>query len=98
VYTKPNDVSAERRYRLDNADRLRALPLPNNRYRSLFNEEGFIEGSERAERFLFWPMGIPNPGAMRQWGHHATAFVGRRHFDDPKLLESNFKVIERVRR
>jgi hypothetical protein len=36
-------------------------------------------------------MGIPHPGEMRQWGHHATAFVGRRHFDDPYLLEDVFE-------
>ena len=42
-------------------------------------------------RFLFWPMGIASAGAMRQWGHHATAFVGRRHFDDPELLEQRFE-------
>jgi hypothetical protein len=29
-------------------------------------------------------------GAMRQWGKHATAFVGRRHFDDPRLMEDRF--------
>jgi hypothetical protein len=27
---------------------------------------------------------------MRQWGRHATAFVGRRHFDDPWLFERYF--------
>jgi hypothetical protein len=27
---------------------------------------------------------------MRQWGRHATAFVGRRHFDDADLLEERF--------
>jgi hypothetical protein len=35
-------------------------------------------------------MGIASAGAMRQWGHHATAFVGRRHFDDADLLEKRF--------
>jgi hypothetical protein len=35
-------------------------------------------------------MGIASAGAMRQWGHHATAFVGRRHFDDPNLLDERF--------
>jgi hypothetical protein len=35
-------------------------------------------------------MGIANPGAMRQWGTHATAFVGRRHFDDADLFERRF--------
>ena len=41
-------------------------------------------------------MGIPNAGAMRQWGHHATAFVGRRHFDDARLLENSFEFVENV--
>ena len=29
---------------------------------------------------------------MRQWGHHATAFVGRRHFDEPYLIERYFAI------
>jgi hypothetical protein len=29
---------------------------------------------------------------MRQWGRHATAFVGRRHFDDPRLVERYFEI------
>jgi hypothetical protein len=67
---------------------LLSLPLPGgSARRSLFNGDGFVAGSERAERFLLWPMGVANAGAMRQWGRHAIAFIGRRHFDDPYLLE-----------
>jgi hypothetical protein len=29
---------------------------------------------------------------MRQWGRHATAFIGRRHFDEPWLLERYFEI------
>ena len=58
--------------------------------RSLFGEDGLVVGTGRSERFLLWPMGVPSAGAMRQWGHHATAFVGRRHFDDPGLVEAGF--------
>ena len=47
---------------------------------------------ERAERFLFWPMGIASPGAMRQWGRQASALAGRRHFDDADLLERRFQL------
>jgi hypothetical protein len=36
-------------------------------------------------------MGIVSSGAMRQWGRHATAFVGRRHFDDAELFERRFE-------
>ena len=87
-------------YTLEDYDTLRSLPLTstqktiehaNDRKRkSLFGSNGIIAGTERGERYLFWPMGIPSPGAMRQWGHHATAFVGRRFFDDPCLLETYY--------
>ncbi len=60
--------------------------------RSAYDEDGFIAGSERAERWFFWPMGIESAGQMRQWGHHATAFVGRRHFDDPMLFDAYFEL------
>ncbi|WP_166263656.1 hypothetical protein [Marinobacter caseinilyticus] len=56
----------------------------------LFSPSGLVEGTERPERFLLWPMGVPSAGAMREWGHHATAFLGRRHFDDPNLLNRYF--------
>lgn len=71
-------------------DALRALPAPGGS-RSLFGEHGIVEASARPERFLLWPMGIRSPGAMRQWGQHAIAFVGRRHFDDAYLLDSLFE-------
>ena len=71
-------------------DVLRSLPS-DNEYRSLFGTHGLVAGTERSERFLLWPMGIRSPGAMRQWGRHPTAFVGRRHFDDAFLIESLFE-------
>ena len=86
VYSTPTIGAAKRYYATDSADRLRSLTYINGQNRSLYNKSGIISGTERGERFLFWPMGIPNPGAMRQWGHHATAFIGRRHFDDVDLF------------
>lgn len=84
-------------YALIDDDSLRSLPLsrptPGGAVRrSAFGPDGILAGSERAERFLFWPMGVPNAGAMRQWGRHATAFVGERHFDDPELLDKYFEL------
>jgi hypothetical protein len=73
-------------------DELRTLPLPQGGTRSLFGPDGLIAGTERGERFLFWPMGIASPGAMRQSGTQATAFVGRRHFDDADILEKRFRL------
>ncbi len=69
---------------------LRTMPLASGNYKSLYDAEGIVRGTERGERWLLWPMGIKSPGAMRQWGKHATAFVGRRHFDDPYLFDQSF--------
>jgi hypothetical protein len=71
---------------------LRALPLPGGGFRSIYGPDALVRGTERAERWLFWPMGIPSAGAMRQWGNHATAFLGRRHFDDADLIEQRFRL------
>ena len=73
-------------------DELRSLALPDGRNRSVFDAQGFIPGTDRLESWLFWPMGIARAGAMRQWGRHATAFVGRRHFDDARLIEQRFDI------
>lgn len=79
-------------YTLRDEAELRTLPLPQGGTRSTYGPDGLVAGSERGERFLFWPMGIASAGAMRQWGHHATAFVGRRHFDDADLIERRFVI------
>ena len=70
---------------------LRSLARFGPGFRSVFGPDGFIAGTDRPEGWLFWPMGIERAGAMRQWGRHATAFVGRRHFDDADLFEKRFE-------
>lgn len=80
-----------REYELRAYDDLRTLQYADNQFRSIFGSDGLIPGTERGERFLFWPMGIDSAGAMRQWGSHATAFLGRRHFDDADLMQKRFK-------
>jgi hypothetical protein len=79
------------RYTLRSYDELRSMPRAGGEHASAFGPDGLIAGTERLERFVFWPMGIVSPGAMRQWGRHATAFVGRRHFDDAELFERRFE-------
>ena len=82
-------------YRLKDENDLRALALPavaGGGTRSIYGPDALVPGSERPERFIFWPMGVPSAGQMRQWGHHATAFVGRRHFDDPLLIDRYFSL------
>ncbi len=86
-----------RGYRLLDENLLRALPRASGTgaTRSAYGPDALVAGSERAERWFYWPMGIPSAGQMRQWGHHSTAFVGRRHFDDPLLIERYFVVVPR---
>ena len=79
-------------YQLQDERALTTLPRRGGGSRSAYDQDGLIPGSERAERWFFWPMGIESAGQMRQWGHHATAFVGRRHFDDPLLFDAYFEV------
>jgi hypothetical protein len=69
---------------------LRSLPAPRSDRSSAFGPDGIVPGSERGERYVLWPMGVREPGAMRQWGRHPTAFVGRRHFDEARLIERYF--------
>ncbi len=81
------DFAQQTRYRMINENVLRSLPISKGRGRSLYDSDGIVTQSIRNERFFLWPMGVENAGAMRQWGTHATAFIGRRHFDDPFLFE-----------
>jgi len=79
-------------YRFEEEDALRRLPHPEGGTKSLYGPDGLVLASERPERLLFWPMGIPSAGTMRQWGRHATAFLGRRHFDDADLIDKRFRI------
>jgi hypothetical protein len=79
------------RYEIRPYGELRSLLRYSGGRASIFGPDSLVPGTQRAERFAFWPMGIASAGAMRQWGHHATAFVGRRHFDDADLFEKRFR-------
>jgi hypothetical protein len=85
-----NPQSATTVYSLANYGRLRSLPESTRANKSMFGQNSITPGSERLERFILWPMGVLSPGAMRQWGRHAVAFVGRRHFDDPFFMDKMF--------
>ncbi|MCA3243002.1 MAG: hypothetical protein ING89_17040 [Rubrivivax sp.] len=90
LQTLPRATLAAETYTLQPEEALRSLPTPSGR-RSLYGPDGLVAGTERGERVLFWPMGIASAGAMRQWGHHATAFVGQRHFDEADLIDRRFE-------
>lgn len=78
-------------YQFRDYDELQRIVDAEGKVRGLFRDDGLVAGTERAERWVLWPMGVVSPGAMRGRGHQAVAFVGRRHFDDPYLLEQIFE-------
>lgn len=82
--------TADVRLELRDPNELRSLSGAG-RHESLYGRNGLVDGSERRERWLLWTMGVPSPGAMRQPGRHAIAFAGRRHFDQPDLLEHSLE-------
>jgi hypothetical protein len=77
-------------YSLVEYDQLRSLPYLKDNRRSMFGQDSIAPGSKRLERFILWPTGVLSPGAMRQWGRHAVAFAGKRHFDDPFFMDKMF--------
>jgi hypothetical protein len=93
VLPAPQQSAASIAYGIASDDTLRSLSVSEGISRSAFRSDGIVPGTERGERWLFWPMGVREPGAMREWGHHATAFIGRRHFDDADLIERYFEPV-----
>lgn len=87
----------QRTYTLRPYDELLTLADGKGGTRSLFAPDGIVYGTQRGERWWLWITGVPDPGAMRQWGRHATSFVGRSHFDDARFLEQNFALPEWAR-
>ena len=77
-------------YELKDYGLLRSLVFSADHRKSMFGQNSITPGSERSERYILWPTGVLSPGAMRQWGRHAVAFIGRRHFDDPYFMNKMF--------
>ncbi|MGA3114406.1 MAG: hypothetical protein ABSF90_08230 [Syntrophobacteraceae bacterium] len=69
---------------------LESLQERSGNRRSMFDAKGIAVSTERIEPLIFFSMGIPSIGSMRQRGHHAIELTGRDHFDDPLLFEKNF--------
>jgi hypothetical protein len=78
-------------YRMVPYGQLEMLPHGDATHASIFNSDGIAKNSERIEPLIFFPMGIPDVGSMRQRGHHAIKLVGRAYFDDPDLFGINFE-------
>lgn len=71
-------------------EELESLPKGNGQTTNLFDEQGIMKNSYRIEPYIFFSMGIPKVGYMRQRGHHPVKMLGREHFDNPQLFNLNF--------
>ena len=92
LYPSIRESQAEKTvYSLADYNQLRSLPYTRDSQKSMFNQNSIVPESKRLERFILWPSGVLSPGAMRQWGRHAVALVGRRNFDDPFFMDRMFK-------
>lgn len=69
---------------------LESLESDNGTRASAFTPQGIMKDSRRIEPYIFFSMGIPKIGYMRQRGHHAIKMVGRDHFTNPHLFDDNF--------
>jgi hypothetical protein len=77
-------------YQLIPYEQLEMLAYDEGQRQSIFDADGIAHNSERIEPLIFFSMGIPAIGSMRQRGHHAIKLVGRAYFDDPLLFEKSF--------
>lgn len=71
---------------------LESLPKQNDRHESVFSPEGIMKDSWRIEPYIFFSMGVPKVGYMRQRGHHAVTLLNRAHFTDPFLFDAIFAI------
>ncbi|QQD19504.1 hypothetical protein I6N98_06545 [Spongiibacter nanhainus] len=85
------ETQNNKQYALVRYENLLALPLPGGGTRSLFDSNGQIRSTRINDPIWLWSSGVPAPGALRQYGHHTTSYIGREYFDDPRLLEKVFQ-------
>ena len=86
----PLATAETRRYQLQRYEELYRLPLPDGRPRSLFDTAGFVPNTDSAAPAWMLASGIAEPGRLRHLAHLPIDYIGRRHFDDPRLLEQVF--------
>jgi hypothetical protein len=89
VYTAPVPENGHR-YRLAPYDELESLVRADQSRESVFTPEGIMKDSTRIEPYIFFSMGIPKVGYMRQRNHHAIKLVGRAHFTDTDIYDRYF--------
>jgi hypothetical protein len=89
VYTGPPPENAFE-YQLLPYEMLESLPHPDGSMESVFTPKGIMKDSKRIEPYIFFSMGIPKVGYMRQRSHHAIKLVGRSHFTDTDIYDRYF--------
>ena len=89
VYNENDYKNEKKEYSLAPYDELRSIAL-DKRHKSLFDEDAIVLGSKRWQGWYLASLGIDDAGSLKQVGSQATAYTGKRHFDDAYLLERYF--------
>lgn len=90
VSTASDHAAKARRYVLKRYEDLYTLPLPGGGTRSPFQLDGLIAGTSSETPGWRSASGITHPGSLRHLSHLPLDYIGRRHFDEPFLMESAF--------
>lgn len=83
-----------RQYTLKRYEDLYTLPLPSGGTRSPFQLDGLIAGTESDAPGWRLASGITRPGSLRHLSHLPMDYIGRRHFDEPFLMQSAFMPLD----
>ena len=87
-------VSTQQSYQLRPYNDLEQLVDEAGQISSLFDAQGIVPNTTRAESAILYSMGIKSVGSMRQRGHQPTTLVGRDHFDNPHLFDKTFHYLQ----
>lgn len=94
VAVADENISAEQSYQLQPYSDLEQLVDGQGHLGSLFNAQGIVPNTTRAEAAMLYSMGIKSVGSMRQRGHHPITLIGRDHFDNPHLFDQTFHYLK----
>lgn len=94
VSAADKNIPVQKPYLLRPYNELEQLGDDEGHTSSLFNAQGIVPNTTRAEAVMLYSMGIKSVGSMRQRGHQPITLIGRDHFDNPLLFDQTFHYLQ----
>lgn len=94
VSVADESLSTQQSYQLRPYSDLEQLVDSQGQISSLFDHQGIVPNTGRAEAAMLYSMGIKSVGSMRQRGHQPITLIGRDHFDNPYLFDQTFHYLQ----